>query len=107
MHLPNGSIVVDNQVGCVPEILTSIADGKVFVIPNDRDFQEVLADPLTFGAHFLMVSAGSRNPDLVRAAYPNLDRPGAVTELVHEIAPRGDCPALQLYRVVGHPRSLA
>jgi hypothetical protein len=104
LHLPNGSILVDNDVGCVPQILTSIPNDKVFVIPNDRDFQQVLADPLTFRTRYLLVSGGTRNLDSVRAAFPDLGMPGGVTKLTHVIAAQGECPTLSLYQVTGHPR---
>jgi len=107
MRLPRGSIVVDNQVECIPQVLTSIADSRVFVIPNDRDFPEVLADPLTFHTRFLLVSSGTRDPDTVRAAYPGIGRGDGVTELVRVIPAAGQCPALELYRVVGHPPTAA
>jgi hypothetical protein len=104
LPLHNGSIVVDNDVECVPEILTSIADNKVFVIPNDRDFQQVLADPLTFRTRYLLVSSGTRNPDSVRTAFPDLGRPDGVTKLAHVLTAQGECPTLSLYEVTGHPR---
>jgi hypothetical protein len=103
MHLPDGSIVVDNEVGCVPEIITNIADPKVFVIPNDRDFQRVLADPLTFHAHYLIDAEGTRNPDLVSAAAILSGAAAGKAILVHKFPQGGLCPELRLYRVVGHP----
>ena len=55
MNLPDGSIVADTYGNCTPQIVTSVPNSKIFVIINDRDFQRVLADPLTFGAHYLFV----------------------------------------------------
>jgi len=104
LRLPDGSIVVDNDVICIPDIITTIADGKVFVIPNDRDFQKILADPLTFHARYLLVPAYSNPPDFVSAAFPNLNTPNnGVTVLGHTFTAGGLCPQLRLYRVIGHP----
>jgi hypothetical protein len=102
LNLPDGDIVVDNDVQCVPEILTTISDNKVFVIPNDRDFQRVLADPVTFHAHYLFVPVGYSPPDLVSVANPGLESPGNGSfRLVHDFPARGLCPPLRLYRVLG------
>ena len=102
LKLPDGDIVVDNDVQCVPEILTTISDNKVFVIPNDRDFQRVLADPVTFHARYLFVPVGYSPPDLVSAANPGLEAPGNGSfRLVHDFPARGLCPTLRLYRVLG------
>ena len=101
LGLPEGSIVVDNDVSCVPEIITTISDGRVFVIPNDRDFQRILADPVTFHAHYLFVPTGTNNPDLVDVAYPGLGAQGnQMVQLVHAFRAGGGCPTLRLYRIV-------
>ena len=42
-------------------IVTS-SQPKLFVIPNDRDFQRILADPITFHTHYIL------EPDPYRAA---------------------------------------
>ena len=57
-----------------PEIVTSVPNSKVFVIINDRDFQRVLADPLTFGAHYLFVPqpVGVGLVDALNEEYPTL-----------------------------------
>jgi hypothetical protein len=105
MHLREGSIVVDNNVACIPDILTTIGDNKVFVIPNDRDFQKILADPLVFHAHYLLAPARSLFGDLVNTAYPELGAAeNGVTELVRSFPADGGCDELQLYRVIGHPQ---
>ena len=101
LGLPEGSIVVDNDVSCVPEIITTISNGRVFVIPNDRDFQRILADPATFHAHYLFVPTGTNNPDLVHVAYPGLGAPeNQMVQFVHEFRASGGCPTLRLYRIV-------
>jgi hypothetical protein len=47
LHLPDGDVVVDNSTECVPEMLVTVRQPRLFVIPNDRDFQRILADPGT------------------------------------------------------------
>ncbi|HUO47460.1 MAG TPA: hypothetical protein VMU09_01375 [Acidimicrobiales bacterium] len=104
MHLPHGSVLVDNDVACIPDVLTTIADDKVFVIPNDRDFQKILADPLVFHAHYLLAPVHSSYPDLVNNAYPDLSLAGnGVTTIVRTFPAENGCDELRLYRVVGHP----
>jgi len=106
MHLPNGQIIVDNSSGCVPETIVNVTNPQVFVIPNDRDYQRTLADPLTFGAHYILVpdsSGTNRNTSTVRA-YPSLYQDGAgFASLVHSFRLGLDCGDFRLYRVNKHP----
>jgi len=104
LHPADGSIVVDNTVQCIPDVIITSPNGKVFVIPNDRDFQRTLADPLTFHAHYLLAPIGSGFPDLIDTAYPDLGTPNnGVTRPVHTFTAGALCPELRLYRVIGHP----
>ena len=102
-HLPDGDVIVDNSTECVPGVITTISDPKVFVIPNDRDFQRILADPLTFNTHYILippnsVSGGSATNKL----YPTLYRSGdGFAKLVHQFA-NGACLPYRLYRVISH-----
>jgi hypothetical protein len=85
-----------------------VPNPKVFVIPNDRDFQKVLADPLTFHAHYIIVppSTGTNVNTATVKAYPTLYDTGAgFATMVHQFNPSGTglCPTLRLYRVTGHP----
>lgn len=105
MHLPNGSIVADTYGNCTPQIVTSVPNSKVFVIINDRDFQKVLADPLTFGAHYLFVPqpVGVGLVDALNEEYPTLYANGAgFAKLVHQFKADGICAPYRLYRVTGH-----
>jgi hypothetical protein len=105
LHLPDGDVLVDNSTGCVPEVLTTISQPKLFVIPNDLDFQKILADPLTFHTHYIL----EPNPKqvaitAVNILYPQLWSSGAgFTEQVHQFAAAGTCPEFRLFRVVQHP----
>ena len=106
LHLPEGDVLVDNSSGCVPAVITTVPDPRIFVIPNDRDFQRSLADPLTFHVHYILLPPSSSvdvNVATVKT-YPTLyDTGDGFARLVHTFPARGLCPAYRLYRVVGHP----
>jgi hypothetical protein len=106
MHLADGSIVVDTFGSCTPQIVTTVPNPKVFVITNDRDFKRVLADPLTFQAHYLLdpQPVGVDTLDALNVAYPNLYKDGAgFSRLVHQFGSDGTCAVYRLYQVTGHP----
>jgi hypothetical protein len=106
MHLPDGSIVAGTFADCTPQIVTSVPNSKIFVITNDRDFQQVVADPLTFGAHYLLVpqNIGVGLVDPLNERYPTLYANGAgFAKLVHQFNSNdGTCAVYRLYRVTGH-----
>ena len=105
-HLSDGQVVVDNFSGCIPMVVTMSANPDIFVIPNDRDFQRTLADPLTFHAHFILVvdPAGAGSLTAPNVTFPSLWKNGAgfATE-AHAFPAAGLCPAFKLYRVTTHP----
>jgi hypothetical protein len=84
-------------------VQTNVHNPRVFVITNDRDFQRILDDPLTFHAHYLLASVGSSN-DSVAQQYPNLGEGTQWATLVHTFPARGFCNQFDLYRVTGHPQ---
>ena len=103
-HLPNGDVVVDTGDNCIPNVVTNVKNPRVFVITNDRDFQQVLDDPLTFNAHYLLVQgAGSSQTDAVGLQYPDLSKV-SWAHLAHTFPARGYCVAFHLYKVTGHPQ---
>ncbi len=103
-HLPNGDVVVDTADNCIPNVVTNVDNPRLFVIHNDRDFQRVLDDPLTFHAHYLMVQgAGSAQTDAVGEQYPQLGKGVSWAKLSHAFPARGLCVSFSLYRVIGHP----
>ncbi len=53
-HLPNGDVVVDNALNCIPGVVVNVDNPRAFVIDNDRDFQQILSNPLVFHAHYLL-----------------------------------------------------
>lgn len=107
MDLSNGQIVVDNFSQCIPETIVNVANSEVFVIPNDRDYQRILADPLTFGSHYILIPnpTGTNSETTTVRAYPSLYKNGAgFARLVHTFEVGPDCGgSYRLYRVVGHP----
>jgi hypothetical protein len=105
MHLPAGSIVVNNANECIPDMIMRVSDPKVFVIPNDRDFQRILDDPLTFDAHYLLVPDPVDSPaDSIDNQYPRLyAHGGGFAHLVTTFKADGSCVTFRLYQVTGHP----
>jgi hypothetical protein len=106
--LPRGDVIVDNFDECITPMLTSVSTPKVFVIPNDRDFREALAAPLTFRAHFVLVAPANKITLLDNAIdhmYPTLYANGdGFATLVHQFPALGaKCPAYRLYHVVRNP----
>jgi len=103
-HFANGDIVVDTADNCIPNVVTDVDNPRVFVITNDRDFQRVLDDPLTFGAHYLMVQGnGSSQTDAVGQQYPGIDKANWA-HLAHAFPSEGFCVNFRLYKVTGHPQ---
>jgi hypothetical protein len=110
LELRPGSVVLDNfDAGtvCTPLIILGSERPRQFVIPNDRDFQRVLADPVTFGATYLFVPkpTGRGVINEVNRTYPTLYKSGAgIADLEKEFSQTG-CPTFRLYklrpRVVG------
>jgi len=106
MNTARGDIIVDNIDACVPNVIVGNANPSIFVIPNDRDFQKILADPLTFHTHYFLVPpvSGINATGEVAHSYPTLYANGdGFTKLVHEFSAGGLCPTFRLYRVIGHP----
>jgi hypothetical protein len=104
LHVPDGDVVVDNYPGCVPAILTTINQPKLFVIPNDRDYQRILADPITFHARFILEADPKFSPNnSINIRYPSLWRTGAgFTKMVHQFPERDGCYGFRLFHVLGH-----
>ncbi len=104
LHLPNGDVVVDNSVGCMPMIIVTSSQPKLFVIPNDRDYQRILADPITFHSRFIMEANPASFPNTaMNLQYPSLWSSGAgFTKMVHQFPSRAACPEFRLFRVLRH-----
>ncbi|MCW3035435.1 MAG: transporter, partial [Actinobacteria bacterium] len=103
-RLPAGSVILDTATPCVPFIVLRSLRPRQFVITNDRDFAAVLADPVTFGARYLLVPAkgGYGDLDALNRSYPSLFADGAgIASLEHQFDGPG-CPSFRLYRVAPH-----
>jgi hypothetical protein len=105
LKLPDGDVLVDNSANCIPEVITTISQPKLFVIPNNRDFQRILADPLTFHDHYILEPNPTGTPvTATNIQYPALWKNGAgFAHAVHTFPSWGTCPALRLFKVTGHP----
>ena len=108
MHLHNGQIVVDNFTGCVPDLILRSPNPKIYVIPNDRDFQRILNDPVTFHAQYILeanpVDAGTLTS--INRLYPALWKNGAgFAKEVHSFPTSGRCFDFRLFKVLRHPNS--
>jgi 4-amino-4-deoxy-L-arabinose transferase-like glycosyltransferase len=99
-HLPIGSVVVDTFSTCVPFVVLASKNPKQFVITNDRDFQPVLADPVAFGAKYLLVPprGGYGELDEINRTFPSLyENGGGIADMDHEFSGDAGCPAMRLY----------
>jgi hypothetical protein len=103
-QLPVGALVVDNfDVGsvCTPLMILGSHRPKQFVIPNDRDFKPILADPVTFGASYMLVPKpgdhGSINE--LNRTYPTLFENGAGMATLDKEFKATGCPTFRLYRL--------
>jgi hypothetical protein len=110
-HFPNGDVLVDNadSSGCVPQIVVRSSQPKLFVIPNDRDFQRTLADPIAFHTRYLLVPdpSGSNEPGEVNSTYPSLWKTGAgFAKQVHSFAAISACTDFRLFRVLKHSNTV-
>lgn len=107
-HLADGDVVVDNSTYCVPVMIVTSNQPKLFVIPNDRDFQRILADPISFHARYLLVPDPSTlAPGAVNILYPSMWATGSeFTKMVHQFPARGPCPEFRLFKVLHHSNTV-
>jgi hypothetical protein len=108
-HFANGQVIVDNFSGCIPNVILASPNPDVFVIPNDRDFQKTLADPLTFHTHYILDVNPSGDGALTapNTTFPNLWKTGdGFTKVVHTFRAVGECPEFKLLKVTGHPNQI-
>jgi hypothetical protein len=106
MHLRAGTVIVDNVDTCVPNLIVQSSDPKIFVIPNNRDFQRVAADPLTFDASYFLLppESGIDATGQLAIEYPSMYDDGYPwTRLVRQFHGGGSCPPFRLFEVIGHP----
>jgi len=105
-HFGEGQVVTDNFSDCISFMYTVSPIPDIFVIPNDRDFQRILADPLAFHAHYILDvdPSGAGSLAAPNRSYQSLwNSGGGFSKEVHYFPPAGLCPAFKLFRVTGHP----
>ena len=105
-RLADGQVVVDNFSGCIPMIIAMSPNPDIFVIPNDRDFQRVLDDPLTFHAHYILDAdpSGAGGLTAPNITFPTLwQRGGGFSTDLHTFPASGLCAEFKLFKVTGHP----
>jgi hypothetical protein len=106
MHLADGSVLADNTVDCVPETIVTSPNAKVFVIPNDRDYERTLDAPFTFHVKFILVPdpVGLAAYNTISEGYPGIYNGSQkwVTP-VHSFPAGGLCSAFRLFRVLRDP----
>lgn len=101
LDLPDSSVITDTVYGF--GILAASSRPRVFVIPSDPDFTELLNDPSANGIRYLLAvpATGRGTADALNVRYPTLYETGAeVATLELEIPNDGDGqPDWRLYRV--------
>jgi 4-amino-4-deoxy-L-arabinose transferase-like glycosyltransferase len=101
LDLPDSSVITDTVYGF--GIIAASARPRVFVIPSDPDFTELLNDPSENGVRYLLSvpRTGRGTSDALNLRYPTLYDTGAeVATLELEIPNDGDGqPDWRLYRV--------
>jgi hypothetical protein len=103
MQLHDGDVLTDDAYDCMATTIMRSSNPKIFVITNDSDFHKVLADPLTWNTHYLVVPPPGGVFNAITAAYPGIYNTGAgFSKLVHQFPSTSICPSLRLYKVIGH-----
>lgn len=99
LHPRTGSVLIDLFQGF--KVTTQSTHPRTFVVTSDRDFQEALADPVTFRVRYIVVPDPVQGSlDAVNRAYPTLYRDGAgIATLLREFVNAGDWPTWRVYRV--------
>jgi hypothetical protein len=101
LRLPNGSVIVDNSEGCVPFVIVLSRHPAQFIIPNDRDFQKLLSDPVGFQVRYILAfpNHGLGKLDSVNRAIPSLYEDGGGIATLKQDLGKGSCSGFRLYKV--------
>lgn len=96
------SIVLDT-FNCGSLIVMNSRDPHQFIITSDRDFEEIVADPLAFGVSYLLVPDNDQGIDAISVAHPGIFLGGRTgdmqTQIVAQYKTTG-CPEYRLLRVI-------
>jgi hypothetical protein len=86
-----GTVLVDGAMG-FPIILES-RNPTQFITTPDRDFQEALLDPVSFGVKYILVpeAVGYQSLDAINRAYPGIyDNGAGIAKLVRQFSAGGN-----------------
>lgn len=101
LHLPDSSVITDTVYGFA--VVVASENPRIFVVPSDPDFVELLNDPSAHGIKYLLSvpPSGRGASDALNQRYPTLYETGSdVATLALEIPNDGDSqPDWRLYRV--------
>ena len=102
LHLPNGSLMVDNFVACIPPLIMMSPNPRQFAIPNDQNFKGRLGTPYQEGVRYMLVSdpLGTWGRlDSLNVAFPSLYNDGADLGTMVEQVTLPVCGNFRLYRL--------
>jgi hypothetical protein len=108
LHVPQGRILLDTGGACTPFLVLASHNPRQFVITNDRDFRQILADPAAAHIRYLLVPArgGQGNLDAINATYPGFETNPEFADIAIRFHVAG-CPSFGLYRLRATPGSAA
>jgi hypothetical protein len=101
LRLRNGSVLLDNSDSCVPFIVLLSAHPAQFIIPNDRDFEKTVADPVGFAVKYILSvpNSGLGQLDAINRSYPGFYDNGQGIASLDTNLGGGPCPDFKLYKV--------
>jgi hypothetical protein len=102
LGLADSAVAVDT-FDCGSIVVLASKHPHQFVITSDRDFERIVADPVTFHVPYLLVPNGDTGIEAIGVAHPGIYAGGIVgglrTEVVGEYATKG-CPTYRLLHVI-------
>jgi hypothetical protein len=100
LHPGKGGVLIDSFNGFM--ITTQAADLKMFVVTSDRDFKQVLADPVTFHVKYIVVPDPVHGAlDAINIEYPTMYASGAgIATLLREFKMDDDASDWRVYQVI-------
>jgi hypothetical protein len=100
LHPGNGGVLIDSFYGFM--ITTQAADLKTYVVTSDRDFKQVLADPVTFHIKYIVVPDLAHGAlDAINIQYPTMYDSGAgIATLLREFKMDDDSSDWRVYQVI-------
>jgi hypothetical protein len=94
-----GSVLIDSFYGFT--ITTQSTNLKMFVVTSDRDFKEVVADPVTFHVRYILVPDTTHGKlDAINVAYPTMYDSGAgIATLLREFKSNANFADWRVYEI--------